>query len=105
MALPVPEHKLTTNAKSQVFPMRLTDLARLVQVGPPRLSSLLELLVGTEQRQDFLDLVREYMPDLLDEFRRDYSGPVESVNHFIVVFSARYFPSVSTSTTQPQGKV
>ena len=91
MPLPkLPEHKLTY-AKSQVFPVRLSDLARIVQVGPPRLSSLLELLVGTEQRNEFLKLVAEYMPDQLDEIRR-VPGPVEAVNRFIVVFSARYFP-------------
>lgn len=91
MPLPqLPEQKLTY-AKSQVFPVRLSDLARLVQVGPPLLSSLLELLVGTEQRIEFLKLVAEYMPDQLDEIRR-VPGPVEAVNRFIVVFSARYYP-------------
>ena len=91
MAITLPDFKTTTYAKSQVFPVRLSDLARLVQVGPPRLSSLLGLLVGTEQRNEFLELVREYMPDQLDEIRR-LPGPVEAVDAFIVVFSARYFP-------------
>lgn len=90
MALTLPEYK-TTNAWSETScHVTLTSLAKILRVAPPRLSSLMGLLNGSEGREDFMNLVAEYLPDHLGTLMR--LSPFEAVSLFVEIFSDAYFP-------------
>ncbi len=71
-----------------VFPLAI--LARKLIGGPPSLGYFIELLEQSETFKDFLDLVREYLPE------REFEIMAEDLNlracKFSHYFSERYFP-------------
>ena len=59
--------------------------------GPPRLSALIEQFGDAELYQGFVDLVRDYLPDLEQDILQA-GGPAEMVAAFASPFGQRYFP-------------
>lgn len=75
-------------AHSPVFP--LAFLARHLIVGPPSLSHLIDLIENSDIVADFLDLVREFLPDQ-EAFimAQDEDGRIREFAHY---FEEQYFP-------------
>ena len=72
-----------------VFP--LSSLAWKLTVGPPSLSRLFNLIMNFESVADFLELVREYLPEreaaIMSQI--DDTDKIRAFSHY---FSDRYFP-------------
>ena len=75
-------------AHSPVFPLAL--LARHLIVGPPSLSHLIDLIENSDIVADFIDLIREFLPDH-EAFimAQDEEG---RIREFAYYFSQQYFP-------------
>lgn len=71
-----------------VFP--LSVLATKLQGGPPSLAYFVELIQQSEWFKDFLDLVREYLPEREVEIMAE--DLEERASKFVYYFSKQYFP-------------
>jgi len=68
----------------------LTVLARKLTVGPPSLSTLLGYLEQSEGLEEFVRVVREFLPDRETEIM---ANPLmEQLQAFVEFFAERYFP-------------
>lgn len=75
-------------AHSAVFP--LANIARLLIVGPPSLSHLIDLIENSNIVADFIELVRELLPEH-EAFimAQDEDGRIREFAHY---FAEQYFP-------------
>ena len=84
----VKEGKIQVRDRNAVFPLSI--LCRKMCKGPPLLSHLIDAFEGNEFVQEFIDLVRELLPD------KEVEIMAESVDKrpgkFCAIFSKRYFP-------------
>jgi len=71
-----------------VFPLSI--LASTLLTGPPSLNALIDILENSESIAEFLQLVREYVPEYEAEIMgAEYDGRISQFSHY---FSQRYFP-------------
>jgi len=76
-----------------IFPLAI--LSRRLLTGPPSLVALIDLMENTETVQEFIELVREYLPDHeADIVSCDIDGRIA---RFVLHFSERYFPLAETA--------
>jgi len=75
-------------AHSPIFP--LANISRLLMVGPPSLSHLVDLIENSDIVADFLELIREFLPEH-EAFimAQDEDG---RIREFAYYFSQQYFP-------------
>ncbi len=75
-------------ALSPIFP--LANISRLLMVGPPSLSHLVDLIENSDIVADFLELIREFLPEH-EAFimAQDEDGRIREFAHY---FAERYFP-------------
>ena len=74
--------------------MPLSVLAERLQVAPPSIAALIELLENSEWVHDFLELVREFLPEHEREIMvLNLEGRMERFYH---LFQERYFPLAET---------
>ena len=69
----------------------LESLCRILRPGPPRISALLNILVGADEYNDFVDLVREFLPGQVEDIL-GAGGDIDMVEAFCRVFGEHYFP-------------
>jgi len=67
----------------------LSLLAEKLRVGPPMLSQLLEAFTNFDTLEDFLNLIREYLPEHEEEILSEPGG--RRVYRFCYLFGKRYF--------------
>ncbi len=75
-------------AHSPIFP--LANISRLLMVGPPSLSHLVDLIENSDIVADFLELIREFLPEH-EAFimAQDEDGRIREFAHY---FAEQYFP-------------
>lgn len=75
-------------AHSPIFP--LANISRLLMVGPPSLSHLVDLIENSDIVADFLELIREFLPER-EAFimAQDEDG---RIREFAYYFREQYFP-------------
>lgn len=76
-----------------VYPLAI--LARKLLVGPPSLAVLIDLMEGTEYVSAFMELVREFLPDLETEIQA--TDIYQRIDVFVHHFNQRYFPLSETT--------
>jgi len=64
---------------------------RMLSLGPPSLSVLIARLGEMEEYEDFIDLVREFLPEREDEILHELT-PADQMAAFASYFEDRYFP-------------
>jgi hypothetical protein len=73
-------------ATAPIYP--LANLAYILVTGPPRLTAIIDLLENSQSIAEFLELVKEYVP----EYEAEIMGADDRVREFAYYFGRRYFP-------------
>jgi hypothetical protein len=83
-----PEYEVAQSPQPEAW--ALTELAKKMQIGPPMLSELLKCFTNLEDIQEFVRLVKDFLPDLEDEILGE--PRYGRVYMFCYHFAKRYFP-------------
>ncbi len=78
-----------SSAPEPVFPLSI--LAAKLVVGPPLLSRLIDLIENSESVREFIELVREFLPEHEGEIMSQV-GDGDRIQRFCSHFNSRYFP-------------